>query len=116
MTLRVALSSANRVAEFAGLQTPAARLTAFGAITAVLYVLPHEQLIKSPELSLWARLGIPAWSIGLTRAYSKLLHRDVRGAFELNPLIFPVLGVVAAIAITDVRALIASRVRGANEL
>ncbi|RIK09812.1 MAG: hypothetical protein DCC49_05190 [Acidobacteria bacterium] len=105
LTQKAERSSANKLAEFAGLQTPVARLTAFGAITGVVLVVPYERLEAGPELSLWARLGVPAWSIGLTRAYSKLLSGNVRGAFEQNPLIFPVVAVVGAIAAADVRAL-----------
>lgn len=109
LTQRDARSSATRAAEFAGLQTPAARLTAFGAVTAVLYLLPYDQLLKAPNISIWSRLRVPAWSIGLTRAYSRLLHGEIRAAYEMNPLIFPVVGVVAAIAVADIRTLLTSR-------
>lgn len=108
---KAGLSFANKLAELAGLQTPAARLAAFGVITAAIYVLPYERLESAPEVSIWARLKVPAWSIGLTRAYSKLLHRDIRGAYAQNPLIFPVVGVVAAISVADLRSIIESRRR-----
>lgn len=33
--------------------------------------------------------GLQAWSAGLTRASVRLLHLDLRGAWDYNPLIFP---------------------------
>lgn len=35
--------------------------------------------------------GLTAWSAGMTRALVSLLHGDVRGAWDYNPLIFLVL-------------------------
>ena len=36
-------------------------------------------------------LGLTAWSAGMTRALVRLLHSDVKGAWDYNPLIFLVL-------------------------
>ena len=62
----------------------------FGIVTCLVVVVPYDWLA---HLSLWQALGIPSPSIGLTRAYWKLLHFDPVGAWERNKLIYAVLAI-----------------------
>lgn len=70
----------------------------FGGVTLTLLFIPYQWL---GNLSLWQTLGIPSPSIGLTRAYWKLIHGDPVGAFQRNPLILAVIAVGVPLLIAD---------------
>ncbi|MBL8159060.1 DUF2752 domain-containing protein [Candidatus Saccharibacteria bacterium] len=76
--------------EALGLQSPRGRLMVFTVLSVAVLLAPYEWLA---HLSIWQALGIPSPSIGLTRAYHLLLHGDVAGAWQRNPLIFLVLAI-----------------------
>ncbi|MDP4038812.1 MAG: DUF2752 domain-containing protein [bacterium] len=99
---KVNRSLANKLFNFIGLQTPIARIVFFLAISLIIFIIPYQTLMRSPNISIWSWLNIPAWSIGLTRAYSKLLHGDFHGAYKQNLLIYPVVIIVLAIMTSDI--------------
>lgn len=45
----------------------------------------------TPASLLLEPLGLKMWSAGMTRGLVRLLHGDVRGAWDYNPLLFLVL-------------------------
>ena len=73
-----------------GLQTPHGRLLFFCAVSLTVYLLPVHILA---QLSLWNHLGLPAPSIGLTRAYHHVLHGDFTAAYHQNRLIYAILAI-----------------------
>ena len=92
--------------EIAGLQTARGRLLFFLIVTLAVAIVPYAWL---GNLSLWQLLGIPSPSIGLTRAYWKILHGDPVGAFMRNPLIYVVLAVGLPLLIIDIRTYLRAR-------
>jgi hypothetical protein len=74
--------------EIVGLQTPRGRLAFFGIASLLIFVAPYSWLA---HLSLWQHLGLPAPSIGLTRAYWQVLHLHFAAAWQRNHLIYVVL-------------------------
>ena len=90
-----------------GLQTPAGRLTFFALASVVIFVLPQTLL---GEFSLWARIGLEnSPSVGLTRAYSHILHGNLSAAWERNPIIYIVLAVGLPLLISDAVKVIIQR-------
>lgn len=83
-----------------GLSSPKGRLIFLATVTVLVFAAPYDWLA---HLSIWQHLGIPSPSIGLTRAYWKLVHLDPVGAWQRNPLIYAVLFCLAIIIISDVR-------------
>lgn len=94
--------------EVVGLQTPRGRLIFFALASLAIFVVPFHLL---GQLSIWQRLGIPAPSIGLTRAYWHLLHLDPGAAWDRNPLIFAVLAVGLPLLAKDAYKLHKNRAR-----
>lgn len=95
------------VAETITLSTPRGRL--IFALTANIAIFASRYHWLS-NLSLYQRLGLDwAPSIGLTRAYWKVLHGDLAGAWERNWLIFPVMTVLWCIVALDLYALVRGR-------
>lgn len=94
--------------EIVGLQTARGRLLFFAIASLGIFLAPYDWLA---HLSLWQHLGIQAPSIGLTRAYWRLMHGDIFGAFERNPLIFIVLAIGLSLLALDIRKLIKQRPR-----
>lgn len=86
-----------------GLSSPKGRLLFFSLVTIGVFAAPYSWL---GHLSLWQHLHIPSPSIGLTRAYWKLLHLDFTGAWERNALIYAVIIVVAVIVAKDIYTLL----------
>lgn len=84
--------------EIIGLQTARGRLLFFGIVTLLVFLAPYEML---GNLSIWQHLGIPSPSIGLTRAYWKLIHLDPAGAWERNKLIYLILAVGIPLLLRD---------------
>ena len=72
----------------------------------MIFIVPYHWL---NNLSLWQLLDIPSPSIGLTRAYWKLIHLDPVGAFERNALIYVVIAIGLPILIVDVSHYISSK-------
>ncbi len=88
--------------ETLGLATPRGRWLFFILITLfVLFVFPHW----SVNLSIWSHLGIPSPSIGMTRAYHKLLEGDILGAWHQNKLFFAVFFAVLVLLASDAVAI-----------
>ena len=96
------------VMDFLTLQKPEFRLGFFGLVTMVLLVTPY-QFLEQHHLSLYERLHIPSPSIGLTRAYWKLIHGDFSGAWQRNKLIYAVVCIVLGIVVKDILELISKR-------
>lgn len=81
------------------MQKPKDRLIFFAILPLIIWLLTNIEFM--PSLSLYAHLGIPSPSIGLTRAFWELLAGDFAGAWNLNPLIYPVVLVVLSIIVKD---------------
>lgn len=94
--------------ETVGLQSPRGRLLFFGIISSGIFVVPYGWL---SSLSLWQYLGIQSPSIGLTRAYWRILHGDLVGAYERNWLIFVVLAIGLPLLAIDIITLLRTRKR-----
>lgn len=93
-----------KVLNFLTLQKPESRLGFFGLVTFLLYLVPYNTLEKA-HLSLYERLDIPSPSIGLTRAYWKLIRADFDGAWDKNKLVYPVVAIVLYLIIHDIRTI-----------
>lgn len=68
------------------------RIFFFCMLTGILLIIPYHTL-ESTHLSVYAWLKLPSPSVGLTRAYWKLIHGDVVGAWHRNALIFVIVAV-----------------------
>ncbi len=101
--------AADRLRNLIGLQTPASRLFVLGGGSLLLALISYGTLVSIPTISLYDRLGIPAPSIGLTRAYSQLLHGNLQAAWQTNPLVVAAAAAIAGIMITDIRQFWRSR-------
>lgn len=99
-------NSAQLLWSVVGLQTPAGRILFFVAVTVGVFIVPFRWL---ENLSLWKRLDIPSPSIGLTRAYWRLLHGDIVGTWQQNKLIFVVIMVGLIVLGRDIYTLIQYR-------
>lgn len=113
MTLSQAVKSkhakiASIVIEIVGLQTARGRLLFFAIVSMGIFFAPYDWLA---HLSIWQHLGIPAPSIGLTRAYWRLMHGDIIGAYHRNPLIFAVLVIGLPLLAMDIYKLWGQRRR-----
>lgn len=87
--------------EVISLRTARGRVLFWLIATFILLWVPFSWL---NDLSLWKRLGFDwAPSIGLTRAYWRLIHLDPVAAWEQNKLIFAVLAVWLPIMFQDIR-------------
>lgn len=87
------------VLETLGLSSARGRLIFFVLISLCVFVLPPKLPVS---FSVWQRMGEPAPSIGLTRAYRLVLHGDLSAAWQQNKLIYVVIVVGGAILIKDV--------------
>ena len=94
----------SKILKLISLQTAPSRLFFFTTITAVIYNVSYS-FLDSAKLSLYERLHINAPSIGLTRAYWKLLHGDAMGAWHRNKLIYIVVAILIGIVIRDIISL-----------
>lgn len=92
--------------ETIGLQTARGRLLFFAITSCGILIAPYSWL---SHLSLWQYVGVNSPSIGLTRAYWRLLHGDVVGAYERNPLIFVVLAIGLPLLTLDLIKLLKTR-------
>lgn len=89
-----------KILDFLTLRKAAYRWSFIGGFSIVLFFVPYNFLEKA-KLSLYERFHIPSPSIGLTRAYWKLIHGDIYGAWQRNKLIFVVLSLLIAILVYD---------------
>ena len=70
----------------------------FGMILFIAVVLPTSKLNYLPVRSIYKEVfGIEPYSVGLTRAMSRLLHGDFAGAMQFNKLVFLVFIVILAL-------------------
>jgi hypothetical protein len=67
----------------------------------MIVAISWERLTGLPQFSIFATLGLPSPSIGLTRAYWKLLHGDIAGAVRQNLMVVPVAITIGGIIIAD---------------
>ena len=86
--------------ELLSLSTARARLMVFSGISMLVFVTPYS-FLDHAKLSLYERFHIPSPSIGLTRAYWKLLHGDPSGAWNRNKLIYLVICIIVGILLRD---------------
>lgn len=71
--------------------TPQARVINFTLIFLIAALVPTEKLHYLPVRSIWKEVfHVELYSVGLTRAMSRLFHGDLVGAWNFNKLVFPV--------------------------
>lgn len=88
----------NLTLETVGLMTPRGRLLFFTVVTTIVLFTPAVWPVK---VSIWQQLKIPSPSIGLTRAYRRLLHGDFLGAWDQNKLIYAVVAIGGGVLVRD---------------
>ncbi len=92
------------------LSKPLSRVIVFSLGLIILFVLPTEKLHYLPIRSAYESLfNFKPYSSGITRAVSRLLHGDVTGAWEFNPLVYLVIPLALFILIKDVLYLIKTK-------
>jgi hypothetical protein len=89
-----------KILETLSLRSPRARLGFFLICTVLIFFTPYSFLDRA-KLSLYERMHIASPSIGLTRAYWKILHGDFMGAWHRNKLIYIVLPIILGIVVND---------------
>lgn len=83
--------------------TPQARVINFTLIFLIAALVPTDKLHYLPVRSIWKEVfHIEPYSVGLTRAMSRLFHGDLMGAWNFNKLVFPVLAVMLFLLITNI--------------
>ncbi|MBI2546238.1 DUF2752 domain-containing protein [Candidatus Woesearchaeota archaeon] len=84
------------------LSKPLSRVIVFISGLIILFVIPTNKLNYLPVRSLYETiLDVKPYSSGITRAISSMLHGDIIGAWEYNPLAYLVMTVVIFILIKD---------------
>jgi hypothetical protein len=76
--------------------TPKARIINYSLIIFASIIISTENLKSFPKLSIWQNFGIPHYSEGLTRGFTRLFKGDLDGALFYNSLTL----IVALILIT----------------
>lgn len=104
--IRTFQDAGNLALEVIGLQTPRGRIGAFLVVFLIGAAMSLDILPWVPNLSVYAALGIPSPSIGLTRAFVQLLNGDMAAAYDRNWLIFPIVAIAALIFVRDLRRII----------
>ena len=75
--------------------TPQARVINFILIFLIAVLVPTDKLHYLPVRSIWKEVfNLELYSVGLTRAMSRLFHGDLIGAWNFNKLVFPVFVVI----------------------
>jgi|SRR3989344_893915 len=75
--------------------TPQAKVINFSLMLLISILVPTKDLHYLPIRSIWRDVfKIEPYSVGLTRAMSRLFHGDLIGAWNFNKLVFPVAVVV----------------------
>src|SRR3989344_8708259 len=71
--------------------TPQAKVINFSLMLLISILVPTKDLHYLPIRSIWRDVfKIEPYSVGLTRAMSRLFHGDIIGAWNFNKLVFPV--------------------------
>ena len=82
--------------------TPQAKVINFTLIFLIAASVPTDRLNYLPVRSIYKEVfHIEPYSVGLTRAMSRLLHGDLVGAWNFNKLAFPVFLVMLFLLITN---------------
>ncbi len=82
--------------------TPQARVINFTLIFLIAALVPTDKLHYLPVRSIWKDFfHVEPYSVGLTRAMSRLFHGDLIGAWNFNKLVFPVLVVMLFLLIIN---------------
>jgi len=82
--------------------TAQARVINFTLIFLVAALVPTDKLHYLPVRSIWKEVfHIEPYSIGLTRAMSRLFHGDLIGAWNFNKLVFPVFAIMIFLLIAN---------------
>jgi hypothetical protein len=68
----------------------------------ILFLMPTGELGLLPVRSLFSLAGVKWYSVGLTRAMSRLLHGDVAGAYEMNKLVFVLFVAMVSVLVVNV--------------
>lgn len=95
-------SHAIKLTEIIGLQTPRGRLLFFLVFPPLFLLLSVMWPATWPPMSLYALLGIPSPSIGLTRAFLQLIQGNLVAAWQQNWLIFPAVATAFYIICRDI--------------
>ena len=92
------------------LSKPLSRVIVFCSGLIILWLLPTNNLHYLPVRSIYESLfNFKPYSSGITRAVSRLLHADIKGAWNFNPLVYFVIPIVLFILIKDILYLIRTR-------
>ena len=84
------------------LSKPFSRVIIFSLGLILLFLLPTKNLGILPVRSIYENFfGFKPYSSGITRAVSRLLHGDIPGAWNFNPLAFLIIPIAFYILITD---------------
>ncbi|HLE47899.1 MAG TPA: DUF2752 domain-containing protein [Candidatus Thermoplasmatota archaeon] len=87
-----------RLLEFVAFGTPRAIVVNLVSILAILAAWPTDRLHYLPVRSVWENVfHVKPYSSGMMRALSRLLHLDVEGAWDFNPLAFVALPVMVGL-------------------
>lgn len=82
--------------------TPQARVINFSLIFLLAALVPTDKLHYLPVRSIWKEVfHIEPYSVGLTRAMSRLFHGDLTGAWNFNKLVFPVFLVMSFLLVIN---------------
>ena len=85
------------------LSKPFSRIIVFSLGLIILFLLPTNKLHYLPVRSLYESIfNFKPYSSGITRAVSRLLHWDIIGAWNFNPLVYLVIPIVLFILVKDV--------------
>ena len=92
------------------LSKPLSRIIVFCSGLMILWFLPTDKLYYLPVRSIYESLfNFKPYSSGITRAVSRLLHGDLIGAWNFNPLVYLIIPIVLFILIKDISYLIRTR-------
>ncbi|MBI2077074.1 MAG: DUF2752 domain-containing protein [Euryarchaeota archaeon] len=81
--------------EFVAFGTPRAIVLNLAGIILILAAWPTDRLHYLPVRSVWENVfHVKPYSSGMMRALSRILHLDVGGAWDFNPLAFVALPVM----------------------
>ncbi len=93
-----------------GLSKPFSRVIIFSLGLIILFFLPTNKLHYLPIRSLYESIfNFKPYSSGITRAVSRLLHGDVIGAWNFNPLVYLVIPIILFILVKDIIYLVKTK-------
>jgi len=92
------------------LSKPFSRVIVFSSGLILLFLLPTDKLYYLPIRSIYETIfHFKPYSSGITRAVSTLLHGDLKGAWNFNPLVYLIILISIVILIKDLVYLIKTR-------